>query len=1474
MKRFIALLLICVMSFGILSVSAEEPVATEVAVESFAEETDVAEPAVEAEEESAEAAVLTAEEETEEEASEVTEPEVTEPAVTEPEVTEPEVTEPAAEVEEETTQPQEQEEETAAPEEEVLTEPAQEELITSEEQELSTEDPEALTEEEEETEGIPETEETAEETPEGTEPEETIEVLNTYEDGWNTDDNGNTIYVVNGEPIKDDWKKIDGYWYYFDWDGAMYSDRELSKYDYSTGTSTYYYFGSDGHMQTGWFRKNGDTTTWYHAKSNGVLSYGFETIDNYTYYFEWNGRMIADYTYSVYDSSTGTSKYYYFDKSGHMQTGWFRKDGDTTTWYHAKASGELSSGWEKISGYYYYFGYGGRMYCDETFGVDDNEYRVDKSGHMVTGWYEESGSKYYYKSSGAAVNGPYTVDGTRYYFNYGYLSTNTNTVYTSTDGTKYIIQTDGNGVIKTEVKLKENGWTKAGDERYYYEDGEPAYGWRTIGGYRYYFDWNGRMYHNETTSIYDSSTGTSKRYYFDDDGHLQTGWFRHADDTVNWYHAGEDGVLSEGLEKIGSYTYYFEWGGRMITNTRRGIYDSSTETNKYYYFDKSGHMQTGWYQKDGDDNWYHAKTNGELSSGWEKVSGYWYYFDTYNGRMYRDQVVYTEDGYYRVDEDGHMIKGWYDDGTDWYYYLSSGKAATGIVKIGTSNYYFSTIGTLQYNTTVVVNNVLYKIDGNGKVASSKKAADVNGWYKDGDNYYYSSDGTFVVGQLKKIGAKWYGFSNTGVMYSNTTASIDGNLYGFDGSGYMVTGWYENSNGYYYYFGSDGKAYQGLKTIGSKKYYFNPSMAVSSKWTENGNLYVADKAGYVTVYSGADGWVNDRYYVANGKLVKEGWKKIDGSWYYFENGEAKRDQTVTIDGKRYHFNTSKALDTGWIRGIYNTYWSYADANGALITDSWKKIGTKKYYFGSNAYALTGMSRLHDESGINYNLYLFNTDGSLKKQVTETEKWIKNDKDWFYVDSYGNYATGDREIDGKVYGFNYSNGALYTNQQGYTSGGIRMKSAWYEYQPGIYWYYDENGNTVTNEWKKIGGKWYYFNGSRMATGDLMIKGKLYHFSDSGVWDGKDGVSYKNGWNLINGYYYYYDSTNGLYKGLQTIQGNKYFFNYNGAMASNGIRTIHGTTYVFGENGAMLKNAWLNVSGNIWYYADANGKAVSGLQTIGGKKYYFGSTYENSNVLATYNMMTNDRKTYYAITDDGVIVNTYTASGTGWKKTNEGVWLYCEKGLFVSGYQQIGSDYYYFSNGAMLSDYYNPSYGYFGSDGKLQKEKKWIKAGDVWYYFTGGSMNSMNSMYGSRFIDGKWYYFSPYAPDQGIKYADGALYEYAGSAGGRTKLNWSDGWNTYNGKKYYVENGRPVNGLKKIGSRYYYFMDGEMATEGRLVSTGYGNLYLNADGSFVKNGWKKIDDVWCYFDGTGYMLTGTWIIDGKTYHLRHPNYYYGVG
>ena len=37
-----------------------------------------------------------------------------------------------------------------------------------------------------------------------------------------------------------------------------------------------------------------------------------------------------------------------------------------------------------------------------------------------------------------------------------------------------------------------------------------------------------------------------------------------------------------------------------------------------------------------------------------------------------------------------------------------------------------------------------------------------------------------------------------------------------------------------------------------------------------------------------------------------------------------------------------------------------------------------------------------------------------------------------------------------------------------------------------------------WQKIGGKWYYMNGSgAMLTGRQKIGGKWYRFNESGVW-----------------------------------------------------------------------------------------------------------------------------------------------------------------------------------------------------------------------------------------------------------------------------------------------------------------------------------------------------------------------------------------
>ena len=84
--------------------------------------------------------------------------------------------------------------------------------------------------------------------------------------------------------------------------------------------------------------------------------------------------------------------WYYFNKSGEMQTGWL-KEGNT--WYYLKSSGAMATGWEKVNGTWYYF---------------------KSSGAMQTGWLREGNTWYYLKSSGAMATGWEKVNGTWYYF--------------------------------------------------------------------------------------------------------------------------------------------------------------------------------------------------------------------------------------------------------------------------------------------------------------------------------------------------------------------------------------------------------------------------------------------------------------------------------------------------------------------------------------------------------------------------------------------------------------------------------------------------------------------------------------------------------------------------------------------------------------------------------------------------------------------------------------------------------------------------------------------------------------------------------------------------------------------------------------------------------------------------------------------------------------------------------------------------
>ena len=138
--------------------------------------------------------------------------------------------------------------------------------------------------------------------------------------------------------------------------------------------------------------------------------------------------------------------------------------------------------------------------------------------------------------------------------------------------------------------------------------------------------------------------------------------------------------------------------------------------------------------------------------------------------------------------------------------------------------------------------------------------------------------------------------------------------------------------------------------------------------------------------------------------------------------------------------------------------------------------------------------------------------------------------------------------------------------------------------VYYYQDSNGHLMNDEWKKIGGKWYYFTNlkdqynfsayGRMAANEW-IKG--YWFNKNGTCTYK----YKASWKSDKKGYWYGD-TNGWYakRCWQKIDGKDYYFNANGYMVT-GWQKIGGNWYYFKKNGAMAAQEEIKMGGYRYYF-----------------------------------------------------------------------------------------------------------------------------------------------------------------------------------------------------------------------------------------------------------------------------------------------------
>ena len=173
-------------------------------------------------------------------------------------------------------------------------------------------------------------------------------------------------------------------------------------------------------------------------------------------------------------------------------------------------------------------------------------------------------------------------------------------------------------------------------------------------------------------------------------------------------------------------------------------------------------------------------------------------------------------------------------------------------------------------------------------------------------------------------------------------------------------------------------------------------------------------------------------------------------------------------------------------------------------------------------------------------------------------------------------------------------------------------------------------------------------------------------------------------IKKYYYYFDKKGVRKTGWVKYKKDRYYFDRKTARAYTGKKAVNNKLYIFGKDGRLVKKKGLYKYGKTQVYINKNGSLATGLVKIKGKWYWF----ENNGVLS--------RK-----------------SGIHKWKNNT---YYLNKGRFVTGWETVGSNKYY-----------------FGADGKMATNKYIQTSGQTYYVDASGRMKK-NCWYNGQYFNNK--------------------------------------------------------------------------------------------------------------------------------------------
>ena len=407
---------------------------------------------------------------------------------------------------------------------------------------------------------------------------------------------------------------------------------------------------------------------------------------------------------------------------------------------------------------------------------------------------------------------------------------------------------------------------------------------------------------------------------------------------------------------------------------------------------------------------------------------------------------------------------------------------------------------------------------------------------------------------------------------------------------------------------------------------------------------------------------------------------------------------------------------------------------------------------------------------------------------------------------------------------------------------VQNGWSQNSYGDYYYY-KNGKTVTG-WQLIDGKYYFFESS----GKMFIGGRYDSDYKAYFIFGIKG-DMQTGWVEYEDNWFYCDTKTGkAAKGWQKINNNYYYFSNTTYpyMYGNGIFVISNETYLLSKTGEML-TGWQHYNDDWYYFNKSTGKAYKGWNQIGNEWYYFYENYAYDPYMYTGIRQVPDDKGnyfYYVFDNDGVLQTN------GWYNSGSKYDVYIDDELVYSGFD--GNWYYTNKNGRCLTG--------------------WQQINGTWYFFyESGNPYAISGTYQDP--DSKKYYYFDYESRAMVSnswvpaytsYYDGEeriQYMYVGSDGAAVR-----GWKQISNQWYYFGPGNSTStpimhtGMEKISGVLYIFGDSGVMRRGGWCQYQGNYYYTDNNGAVYTSGWKTINGKTYYFDSNGVMATGLKNIGGK--------------